>query len=140
MPDNQTGLLQEFKAFVLRDNVLDLAVAFVIAVAFKEVVTALVNDLIMPIVSIPGSTTFGDLHFKVRHSVFAYGAFINTVVGFVIIAAAVFFLVVKPMDSLLARLGRKKDPETPTKECPECLTLIQAAARRCAACTSPQPA
>src|SRR5258708_27836674 len=75
VPDNRTGLLQEFKAFVLRDNVLDLAVAFVIATAFKDVVTALVADIIMPIVSIPGSTTFGDLHFRVRHSVFAYGAF-----------------------------------------------------------------
>jgi large conductance mechanosensitive channel len=112
----------------------------VIATSFKDVVTALVADIIMPIVSIPGKATFGDLKFKVRHSVFHYGAFINTVVGFVIIAAAVFFLVVKPMDSLLARLGRKKDPEAPTKECPECLTLIPAAAPRCAACTSPQPA
>ena len=140
MPDNKPGLLQEFKAFVMRDNLVELAVAFVIAAAFKDVVTALVNDLITPIVSIPGKTNFADLHFTIRHSVFAYGHFLNTVVGFVIIAAAVFFFVVKPIDALLARLGRQKDPEAPTKACPECLTLIPSAARRCAACTSPQPA
>jgi large conductance mechanosensitive channel len=140
VPDNQTGLLQEFKAFVLRGNLVELAVAFVIAAAFKDVVTALVNDLITPIVSIPAKTNFSNLHFKIRHSVFAYGHFINTVVGFVIIAAAVFFFVVKPVDALMTRLGRNSDPEAPTKECPECLTLIPEAARRCAACTSPQPA
>ena len=139
MPESKTGLLQEFKSFVLRGNLVELAVAFVVAAAFKDVVTALVNDLITPIVSIPGKTNFADLHFTIRHSIFAYGAFINSVLAFVIVAAAVFFLVVKPVDTLMARLGWKKEPE-PTKECPECLTQIPAAARRCAACTSPQPA
>jgi large conductance mechanosensitive channel len=138
VPDTKPGLLQEFKSFVLRGNLVELAVAFVIAAAFKDVVTALVNDLITPIISIPGKSTFGDLHFTIRHSVFAYGAFINTVIAFVVVAAAVFFFVVKPVDTLIARLGWTKEP-TPTKECPECLTQIPAEARRCAACTSPQP-
>jgi large conductance mechanosensitive channel len=140
VPESKPGLLQEFKAFVLRGNLVELAVAFVIAAAFKDVVTALVNDLITPIISIPAKTTFGDLHFKIRHSVFLYGHFLNTVLSFVILAAAVFFFVVKPVDVLMARLGRRSDPEEPTKVCPECLTLIPAAARRCSACTSPQPA
>jgi large conductance mechanosensitive channel len=140
VPDNNPSLLQEFKAFVLRGNIVELAVAFVIAAAFKDVVTALVGDMIMPIVSIPGKTNFGALKFNVRHSVFAYGHFINMLVAFVILAAAVFFFVVKPVDHLMARLGLQKDPEAPTKVCPECLTLIPVEARRCAACTSPQPA
>jgi large conductance mechanosensitive channel len=140
VPDDKQTLLQGFKAFILRDNVLDLAVAVVIGLAFKAVVDALVKDLITPIVSIPGKTNFAALHFGIRHSVFAYGDFINTVISFVTIAAAVFFFVVRPMDQWLSRLGMRKDPDTPTKECPECLTAIPVAARRCSACTSPQPA
>ena len=140
MSDDKQGLLQDFKAFILRDNVLDLAIAVVIGLAFKAVIDALVKDLITPIVSIPGKTNFSDLHFGIRHSVFLYGDFLNTVVSFVIEAAAVFFLVVKPMDTFLTRLGMRKDPDTPTKECPECLTAIPAAARRCSACASPQAA
>jgi large conductance mechanosensitive channel len=140
MTGDKHGLLQEFKAFILRGDVLDLAVAVVIGLAFKSVIDALVKDLITPVISIPGKTNFSDLHFGIRHSVFRYGDFINTVVSFVIVAWAVFFLVVKPMDALLARLGLRKDPDTPTKECPECLTAIPAAARRCSACASPQAA
>ena len=140
MTDSKQGLLQEFKAFILRGNVLDLAVAVVIGLAFKTVIDALVKDLITPVVSIPGKTNFANLHFGIRHSVFYYGDFINTVVSFVLIAAAVFFMVVKPMDAFLSRRGGRKDPDAPTKECPECLTAIPAAARRCAACTSPQAA
>jgi large conductance mechanosensitive channel len=140
VPDQKQGLLDGFKAFILRDNVLDLAVAVVIGLAFKAVIDALVKDLITPIVSIPGKTNFSDLHFGIRHSVFLYGDFLNSVVAFVIEAAAVFFFVVKPMDGFLSRLGMRKDPEAPTKDCPECLTAIPAAARRCSACTSPQTA
>jgi large conductance mechanosensitive channel len=129
-------VLKDFKAFVLRGNVVDLAIAVVIGAAFGTVVTALVNDIITPIVSIPGTTTFGDLHFTVRNSVFRYGDFINTVLSFLIIAAAVFFLVVKPVNALMARRKTEPEVDSTVRDCPECLSSIPAAATRCAFCTA----
>ena len=128
-------MLKDFKAFLLRGNVVDLAVAVVIGTAFGAVVTALVEGLITPLISIPGTKTFDDLNFKVRSSTFAYGHFLNTVISFVLIAAVVFFLVVRPLNALMAR--RKTEPEvaSTTKDCPHCLSSIPVAASVCAFCT-----
>ena len=135
-------MLKEFRQFILRGNVVDLAVAVVVGVAFGAVVTALVADLITPIVAaIFGKPNFAGLNFTINHSTFLYGAFINAVVSFLVVAAAIFFLVVKPVNTLTARLAAR-EPHKPaaTRECPECLSDIPAAARRCAYCTSAVPA
>jgi large conductance mechanosensitive channel len=128
--------IKEFKTFVLRGNVVDLAIAVVIGAAFGAVVTALVKDLITPILAIPGKTDFSSLKFTIRKSDFLYGDFINTIISFLSIAAAVFFLVVKPVNALLAR--RKTEPEvlSTTRDCPYCLSSIPIAASRCAFCTA----
>ena len=126
-------MLKEFKAFVLRGNVVDLAIAVVIGAAFGAVVQALVKDLITPLISIPGKANFQELKFTIRHSVFAYGDFLNVVIAFVSIAAAVFFLVVKPVNRLR---HVKPDEEADVRDCPECLSSVPAAATRCAYCTT----
>ena len=135
-------MLKEFRQFILRGNVVDLAVAVVIGVAFGAVVTALVADLITPLVAaIFGKPNFAGLSFTINHSTFLYGAFINAVVSFLVVAAAIFFLVVKPVNMLAARLAaREPHKAAATRECPECLSDIPAAARRCAYCTSAVPA
>ena len=129
-------MLKDFKAFVLRGNVVDLAIGVVIGAAFGTVVTALVDDLITPIVSIPGKSNFKDLHFTIRHSVFAYGDFINKTLAFVIIAAAVFFFVVVPVNAMMDRRKTEPDVDSTVRDCPECLSSIPAAATRCAFCTA----
>jgi large conductance mechanosensitive channel len=132
-------MLKDFKAFVLRGNMIDLAVAVVVGVAFGAVITALVKDLITPLIAaIGGKPNFGDLHFTVNHSTFAYGNFINAVVSFVIIATAVFFFAVVPLTKLVKRLNLlpPEKPALPTRPCPQCLSDIPEAARRCAFCTS----
>jgi large conductance mechanosensitive channel len=129
-------VLKDFKAFLLRGNVVDLAVAVVIGAAFGMVVNALVKDLLTPIIAIPGKSNFADLHFTIRHSEFAYGDFINQVIAFASIAAAVFFFVVKPVNMLMARRKTEPDVDSTTRECPECLSNIPVAARRCAFCTA----
>ena len=134
-------MLKEFKTFLLRGNVVDLAVGIVIGIAFAAVVTSFVNDLIMPIIAaIIGKPDFSTLTFTINNAVFRYGVFINTVIAFVAIAAAVFFFVVKPVNALTAR-ARKEPPADPTtKKCPECLSEIPVDAKRCAFCTSEQAA
>jgi large conductance mechanosensitive channel len=133
-------MLRDFKTFLLRGNVVDLAVAVVVGAAFGAVVTALVRDLITPIIAlIFGKPNFGALSFTVNSSHFLYGDFINFVISFVSIAAAVFFLVVKPMNALLrSRQRTKEDPESDTRPCTECLSDIPKRARRCAFCTAAQ--
>jgi large conductance mechanosensitive channel len=126
-------MLKEFKAFVLRGNVVDLAIAVVIGAAFGAVVTAFVKDIITPIIGIPGKTDFANLTFTINGSVFRYGDFINVLIAFVSIAAAVFFFVVKPVNRMR---GVKPDDDVEMRECPECLTSIPAAAHRCSACTT----
>ncbi len=130
-------MLKDFKAFILRGNVLDLAVAVVLGVAFTAVITALVTDLITPLVAaIFGSHDFSSLTFTVNNSVFRYGAFLNALLAFVIIAAVLFYLVVVPANALVQRARREPTPDPTTKKCPECLSEIPIDARRCAFCTT----
>jgi large conductance mechanosensitive channel len=130
--------MKGFKQFLLRGNVIDLAVAVVIGATFGAVVTALVKDLINPLIAaIMGKPDFSAIAFTLNNSKFGIGDFFNALVSFVISAAAVYFLVVLPMNTLLARVKRGEVPPDPTtKKCPECLSEIPIAARRCAFCTS----
>ena len=128
--------VKDFKAFILRGNVVDLAIAVVIGAAFGSVVTALVKDLITPILAIPGKTDFSALKFTIRKSNFLYGDFLNTVISFVSIAAAVFFFVIRPVNALMARRKTEPDVLSTTRDCPYCLSSIPIAASRCAFCTA----
>ncbi len=132
-------MLSDFKKFVLRGNVVDLAVAVVIGAAFTAVITAFVKDFITPLIAaVFGKQDFSNLFFTVNHSRFDYGAFINALLSFLIVATVVFFAVVLPLNALMKRLDLqpKDEPEPETRECPECLSDIPVAARRCAFCTS----
>jgi large conductance mechanosensitive channel len=129
-------MMKDFKAFILRGNVVDLAVGIVIGAAFTTVVTAFVTGLLTPLVSIPGKTNFKNLSVTVGHGTFAYGVFLNAVIAFLLVAAAVFFVVVRPVNALTARRRAGEEAEPGTRECPECLSAIPTAARRCSFCTS----
>ncbi|HUZ85278.1 MAG TPA: large conductance mechanosensitive channel protein MscL [Gaiellales bacterium] len=129
-------MLREFRDFIMRGNLVDLAVAVVIGVAFGAVVTALVTDLVTPLIAaIGGKQDFSGLSFTINHSHFLYGAFINVLLYFLIVAGAIFFLVVKPMNVLAARRAGTA-PAATTRPCPHCLSEIPLAASRCAHCTS----
>jgi large conductance mechanosensitive channel len=124
-----------FKKFLLRGNLVELAVAVVIGLAFAAIVTALVADLITPLIAaIGGQPDFSGLTFTINHSAFKYGAFISALITFVIIAAVVYFFVVIPVGRLLARTEKKE--EATERECPECLSQVPLAARRCMYCTA----
>lgn len=131
-------MLKDFRQFILRGNLVDLAVAVVIGAAFGAVVSALVADLVTPMIAaIGGKPDFGALSFTVNGSTFRYGHFLNALLSFLIVAAVVFFLVIKPVNALLAR-SRTEPPVDPaaTRKCPECLSEIPTEARRCAFCTA----
>jgi large conductance mechanosensitive channel len=129
--------VKDFKEFLLRGNLVDMAVGIVIGVAFAAVVTALVGDLITPLIAaIGGKPDFSNLSFTINKSHFLYGAFINAVLTFVVIAAVIFFLVVKPVNALMARYRTEPDVEQTTKDCPHCLSSIPIGASRCAFCTA----
>jgi large conductance mechanosensitive channel len=135
------GVAREFKAFLLRGNVVDLAVGIVIGAAFGAVVTALVKDMITPIIAaVIGKPDFSALTFTINGSTFFYGAFLNALIAFLSIAAAVFFFVVKPVNALMARRKTGLDTESETRPCGECLSEIPRQARKCAFCASPQAA
>jgi large conductance mechanosensitive channel len=124
--------MKDFKAFLLRGNLVVVAVGVVIAVAFSALVTAFVGDLITPLIAaIAGKHDFSSLSFTINHSRFAYGDFINALITFVSVAAAVFFFVVKPTNALMARRGKGAS----TRPCPHCLSEIPVAATVCAFCT-----
>jgi large conductance mechanosensitive channel len=133
-----------FKKFLLRGNLVDLAVAFVIGVAFSDLVKALVGDFITPLLGlIGGKGTFGNRTFTIHNSVFAYGSFINSIIAFIIMAAVIYYFVVVPFGKLLDRYKKEPEPDAPTRECPECLSSIPAEATRCMFCTAvsaPTPA
>ena len=131
-------MLKGFRQFLLRGNVLDLAVAVVMGGAFGAVVTALVKDLITPLIAaVVGKPDFSAIAFEVNGSKFLVGDFINALVSFILIAAAVYFFIIVPVNALMARLNRGEAPPDPTtKKCAECLSDVPIGARRCAFCTS----
>src|SRR6202167_4669602 len=126
-----------FKQFLLRGNVVDLAVGVVIGAAFGGVVTAFTKDLLTPLIAaIAGKPDFSAIQFTINNSKFPVGDFVNAVVSFVIIAAAVYYLVVLPVNALVARAHKEPPADPATKKCPECLSEIAIGARRCAFCTT----
>ena len=131
-------MLKEFRAFILRGNLVDLAVAVVIGTAFGAVVAALVKDLVTPLIAaIGGQPDFSGLKFDINGSAFAYGDFINALLAFLVVAAVVFFLVIKPVNALQARLQPSTAVDVTTRPCPECVSDIPVTATRCAFCTTP---
>lgn len=133
--------MKGFRTFLLRGNVVDLAVAVVIGAAFGAVVTALVKDLVTPLIAaIFGKPDFSGLYFTVNNSKFLYGEFFNAVISFVLIAALIYYAVVVPINALIARARREPPADPTTKKCTECMSEIPIGAKRCAFCTQPQPA
>jgi large conductance mechanosensitive channel len=129
--------VKDFKEFLLRGNLVDMAVGIVIGLAFAAVITALVADLVTPLIAaIGGNPDFSSLSFTINSSHFLYGDFINALITFVVIAAVIFFLVVKPVNALMARRQVEPAVDAEVRACPECLSEIPKAARRCAFCTA----
>lgn len=127
--------MKGFQKFIMRGNLIDLAVAVVIGTAFTAMVTAIVSDIITPLIAaIGGKPNFGNLTFTINHSEFKYGLLINAVVSFLIVAAVVYFLIVAPVAKLTARLSRHR--EATERDCPECLSSIPVRASRCMYCTA----
>ena len=133
-------MLSGFKQFILRGNVVDMAVGVVIGAAFASVVGAFTKDLLTPLISalVGKGDQFSNLTFTMRGSVFAIGDFINAAISFFLVAAAVYFFVVTPINALVTRMRKAEAPADPTtKKCPECLSEIPIDARRCAHCSQP---
>lgn len=131
------SLAGEFKTFIFRGNLVELAVAVVIALAFTAVVTAMVEDLVTPLIAaIFGKADFSALTFEINGSVFKYGDFINKLINFITVAAVIFFLVIKPMNVLLARSRKEAPPDPTLRKCPRCLETIPSAATRCRFCAA----
>jgi large conductance mechanosensitive channel len=129
-----------FKTFLLRGNVVDLAVGVVIGVAFGTVITAFVKDLVTPLIAaIGGQPDFSQMSFTINHSQFLYGDFINAILAFVIVAAVIYFFVVMPYTAMVSRARKEPPPDPTTKKCTECLSEIPIGAKRCAFCGQPQP-
>lgn len=131
-------MFKDFKKFILRGNVVDLAVAVVIGAAFGAIVTSLVKDLVTPLIAaIGGQPDFSGMTFTLNKSRFLYGDFINAILSFVLIASVVFFFVVQPLNKLMSHLKPADDVDKPAeRECPDCLSAIPAAAKRCKFCTA----
>jgi large conductance mechanosensitive channel len=130
------GLVDEFKTFILRGNVQDLAVAIVIGVAFAAIITSLVENIITPIIgALDRQPDFSALTFTINNSESRYGAFINSLISFLIIALVIFFLIIKPVNALLAKVVPPAAEAEPAI-CPECLSVISPDANRCPNCTS----
>lgn len=134
--------MQDFKAFVLRGNVIDLAIAVVIGAAFGAVVTAIVTGILTPLIAvIIGSPDFSNMGFEIRDSKFEIGLVLNAIISLVSVAAVIFFFVVKPMNMLVERTRRAPATVDPTtKKCDYCLSEVPLAASKCAFCTSELPA
>ena len=132
-------MLDGFKKFILRGNVVDMAVGVVIGAAFGGVITALTKDLLTPLIAaIVGKPDFSAIHFTIRGTPFPVGDFVNACVSFLLIASVIYFFVVLPVNTLVARMKRgEKPPDPTTRKCPECLSEIPIEARRCAHCTQP---
>lgn len=134
-------MVKEFRNFLMRGNIVDLAVAVIIGTAFGAVIASLTNDIIMPIIGIfGGAPDFSANTFKINGSVFGWGTFVTTLISFIIVAAVIFFVVVKPMNMMTARMKRGEAPADPTtRSCPECLSQVPIAAKRCMYCAQPLP-
>ena len=133
-------MINEFKTFVLRGNMIDLAVGVLIGVAFGQVIESLVANILTPIIAIPGSAPdFSALLLTVGGSNIKYGAFLNDLIAFLLVALAIFLFVIKPMNALITRVEAKPAPAPQTKTCSDCLSLIPAGAGRCMYCTMQQP-
>jgi large conductance mechanosensitive channel len=132
-------MLSGFKQFILRGNVIDMAVGVVIGAAFGSVVTALTKDLLTPLIAaLVSKPDFSNVSFVIHGTAFPIGDFINAVIAFLLIAGAVYFFVVTPINALVARMRKAPAPADPTtKKCPECLSEIPIDARRCAHCSQP---
>ena len=130
-------MIKEFKEFLLRGNLLDLAVAVVIGAAFTAVIASMTTNIITPLIKavFGGSSQFDTLSFTINGSNINYGSVLNALLNFVIVAAVIFFLVIKPVNALMERLGRTPTEE-PVRDCPDCLSKVPDAATRCAYCTS----
>ena len=131
-------MFRGFAKFIMRGNVLDLAVAVVMGAAFGAVVTALVKDIITPLITaVAGKPDFSQLVFTINNSAFHYGEFLNSVISFLLISAAIYFFIVAPVNTIMERLHPTHvEPEPTIRECPECLSEIPAAAKRCRFCTA----
>jgi large conductance mechanosensitive channel len=130
-------MLKEFKAFILRGNVVDMAIGIAIGAAFTALVTSFTTNILTPIIAIPGSAADFDAYtFTIAGSTFRYGRFINSIIAFIIILAALFFFVVKPVNALMARRKTEPDVDSTVRDCPECMSSIPVGARRCAFCTA----
>lgn len=130
-------MLQGFKQFILKGNVVDLAVGVVMGVAFGSIVTALVKDIISPLIgAIGGKPDFSGISFTINNSKFLIGDFLNAVISFMLIAAVIYFFVVIPMNRLVSGIKKEKPIDPTTKKCPECLSIIPLEANRCAFCTA----
>jgi large conductance mechanosensitive channel len=129
--------MKEFREFILRGSVVDLAIGVVIGAAFTGVVNAFVKGILTPLISIPGTVNFSDWKLRAGGATFLTGDFLKSVISFLIVAFVIFFFVVKPVNMLMERLKPKTPPaETTTRECPYCLSAIPVKATRCFACTS----
>jgi large conductance mechanosensitive channel len=136
-------MLKEFRDFVVRGNLVELAVAVVIGTAFAALVAAFVSGLVTPLIAaVGGDADFSRLSFTINESRFRYGLFINALISFLIIAAVIFLLVIKPVNAMMSRRDKEAPPEEQTRDCPECLSQIPVLAKRCAFCTAsvgPEP-
>jgi large conductance mechanosensitive channel len=130
-------MLKDFRAFILRGNVIDLAIGVAIGAAFGAVVKSVTTNLITPLLALPGKgLRFNKYAFTIRNAKFTYGAVIDDFIGFILIAAVLFFFVVRPVNHLMERRRTEPEPDATTRECPECLSSIPVGARRCAFCTA----
>ncbi len=132
--------MKGFKAFLLRGNVVDLAIGVVIGVAFGSVITAFVKDLVTPLIAaFGGKPDFATLSFTINNSKFTYGDFFNALIAFLIVAAVIYFFVVVPYTAMVARSHKEPPPDPTIRKCPECMSDIPVEARRCAFCGQPLP-
>ncbi|HEV2316793.1 MAG TPA: MscL family protein [Thermoplasmata archaeon] len=132
--------MDDFKNFVIRGNAVDMAVGIVIGSAFTALITAIVNGVLLPLISIPGSTNYASWKVTVGHGIFLPGTVLTALITLIVVALVIFFAVVRPLAHLAARRAAKQAAAAPTtKECPDCLSQIPLKAHKCMYCTSAQP-